>query len=90
MPRLGGDVVAISQARVQQALGVGGEEVHGKVHARRLAAGDGQVARARAPSGQHDRVGGGAHRRQVHVGADVRARHKRDALLRLRDEPGID
>lgn len=42
---LGSDVVAVLQVAVKQALGVGMQEVHGKVHALGLAAIYGQVPR---------------------------------------------
>mmetsp|Transcript_7711 Transcript_7711/g.15990 ORF Transcript_7711/g.15990 Transcript_7711/m.15990 type:complete len:526 (-) Transcript_7711:674-2251(-) len=50
------NVVAVGELRVQQALGVGMEEVHRKVDALQVASLNWQVTRARRAHGQHHRV----------------------------------
>ena len=76
-------VLAILQPAVQQALGVGVQELHRKVHAAQVAALDRQVARLCGAGGQHHRVMGvpasarrGGTREQRAVGRP-QARHAR-------------
>ena len=78
-----GDEVAILKLGVQQALGVGVQELHGKVHARRLAPGDGQVAGLGRPRSQHHRVRARAHIPDVDVASHVRIDDEAHALLGL-------
>ena len=53
---LGGDVLAVGMAAVEQALGVGVQELHGEVNALEIAALDGQIARLGGAAAQHDGV----------------------------------
>ena len=50
------NVVAIGVFGIEQAAGVGVQELHGKVHSRQVATGHGKVSWPRGTDAQHDRV----------------------------------
>ena len=56
VPPLRGDVLAVPEAGVEQALRVGGEELHGQVDAVEAPPLDRQVARLRGPGAEHHRL----------------------------------
>ena len=76
------DVLAVGQVAVEQALGVGVEELHGEVHAAQLAVLHGQIAGLRRAAREDDGVRLRANLRdgRVALGADVRVRDERDPL----------
>lgn len=71
------------QVAVQQRLGVGMQELHGKVNARQLPSGHRQVTWLGRPQGQDDCVVLAAQslNGELAVHADVRVGHEIDALL---------
>ena len=50
------DVLAIDQLRIEQTLGVAGQEVHREMDALQIPAGDGQIARPRRAGGQQQGI----------------------------------
>src|SRR5207244_7708242 len=53
---LGGNVFAVGVVAVEQALGVGVQELHGKVNALQVAAFNGQIARLRGAAAQNEGI----------------------------------
>src|SRR5205814_1749877 len=55
---VGGYVLAVGVVAVEQALGVGVQELHREMNAAQVPAFNGQIARQRSPAAKHDGVKG--------------------------------